>query len=109
MAFYGTALPSTAAQQACHQIVHTYSVFPSDLNVTMRLPRTRKHCVAAPAHEDDLERTETLIFVSWFWVQLTYGVQIDCNSEAKEEEQEKKYLGQKKMPPLSFAFLPLSI
>lgn len=109
MAFYGTALPSTAAQQAYHQIVHTHSVFPSDLNVTMRLPRTRKHRVTAPAHEDDLERTETLIYVSWFWVQLTYGVQMDSNSEAKEEEQEKKYLGQKKNDPLSFVFLPLSV
>jgi len=82
------SIPLYSCPTSLSPCVHK-AYFQVTVNVTVRLPRTRKHRVTAPAHAGDLERTGTPTFISWFWVQPTYGVQIGYNSEAKEEEQEK--------------------
>ena len=76
-------LPNKPVTMSCTHKAY----FQAYVDFTMRLPRTRRHHVTAPAHLGDLERTGTPTFISWFWVQLTYGVQTGCNHEAKEEEE----------------------
>lgn len=83
--------------------------FQASVDVMMRLPRTRRHRVTAPAHSGDLERTGTPTFISWFWVQLTYGVQTCCNHEAKEEEEENTQDKKMTHSHLLFFFCPFRL
>lgn len=57
------SIPLYSCQQACHHVVHK-AYFQVTVNVTVRLPRTRKHRVTAPAHVGDLDRTGTPTFIS---------------------------------------------
>lgn len=85
---------------------HT-AYFQVTVNVMMRLPRTRKHRVTAPAREGDLERTEHLhlLHSSVFSLPMAYRLAVTVRPRKKN----KKKILRTKNDPLLFTPFPFNL
>lgn len=101
----GQHSPPQLPNKPGHHVVHTQSVFPTDCQCHDEATEDQE----AMAHSTcpfrrPGENWDT--YISWFWVQFTYGVKIGSNSKAKEKKQEKVTQDKKRPTLIRFPFHP---